>query len=357
MNPIPRLFLLLLLGATSGGLARGADEPAAPAADASPAAPLHLKFTDPAKPGTVRLKMTWGDVTVTAADTPEVTVVSNIKNRHVAEKNPDGLRRLDSEVTYSAAEKDNVITLEFGSDMPGPTPAGANVALTVPRQTSVIVSDAFGGKIDVKDVMGSVEVHNMNGEITLDHIGGAALVETMNGEVHATFVKVPGDKPLSFTSMNGEVDVRIPADTKANVHLRTHNGAIYTDFDEKALVTKTESVGRHGAHKFTVKAKGPGHDDDDDDEWRQDVHDAVREAVRTGMEAAREAMAAAREAADAAREGVADANGAMPPIPPVPPVLPAISGGKVVSGTLNGGGQDIQIATMNGTIMLRKMQP
>jgi len=38
-------------------------------------------------------------------------------------------------------------------------------------------------------------------------------------------------------------------------------------------------------------------------------------------------------------------------------VLPALSGGKVVSGTLNGGGPEIQIATMNGTITLRKMQP
>jgi hypothetical protein len=36
-------------------------------------------------------------------------------------------------------------------------------------------------------------------------------------------------------------------------------------------------------------------------------------------------------------------------------VLPSISGGKVVSGALNGGGPEIQIATMNGTITLRKM--
>jgi hypothetical protein len=56
---------------------------------------------------------------------------------------------------------------------------------------------------------------------------------------------------------------------------------------------------------------------------------------------------------------VAEARGApgRAPIPPIPPILPSISGGKVVSGTLNGGGPEIQIATMNGTITLRKMQP
>jgi hypothetical protein len=343
-------FLPVVLGlAAAASFARGADSYTAAAAEINPAEPLHLKFSDPAKPGTVRVKLMWGDVTVTAADTQEVTVVSNIKPRHAEEKRPDGLRRLDSEITYSAAEKGNVITLTFGSDQPGPAPAGASVTLTVPRQTAVIISNSFGGRITVKDTAGDVEVHNMNGEITLDQVSGGATVETMNGEVHATFARVPADKPLSFSSMNGEVEVRIPADTKANVRLRTQNGAIYTDFDEKALVTKTEAANGRFAHR----ARTTGHSGSDD-EWQG----AVREAVRTGMEAAREAIAAAREAAQAAREGAADAAGKpLPPIPPMPVVLPSVSGGKVVSGALNGGGPEIQIATMNGTITLRKMQP
>jgi hypothetical protein len=42
------------------------------------------------------------------------------------------------------------------------------------------------------------------------------------------------------------------------------------------------------------------------------------------------------------------------PHPPLPPIIPAIAGGKVVSGTLNGGGIEIQVTTMNGDITLRK---
>jgi len=352
-----RLLSVLLGVIAAAGLVRGADE-AAPAASVNPGEPLHVKFSDPAKPGTVRLKMMWGDVTVTAADVPDVVVESNIKNKHATEKAPDGLRRLDSEVTYSASEKDNVIRLDFGSDMPGPEAAGTNVRLTVPRRTSVIVSDAMGGKVTITGVAGEVEVHNMNGKIDLDQLAGGALVETMNGEVNASFTHVPVDKPLSFTSMNGEIEVRVPADTKANVRLRTHNGAIFTDFDDKVLVTKTEASNAPFSHRMKIKSSD-GHTETDE-EWQQDVHDAVREAVRTGMEAAREAIAAAHEAAQAAREGAAEAHGSpMPPMPPMPamPAVPAISGGKVVSGTLNGGGPDIQIATMNGTITLRKLQP
>jgi ribosomal protein S18 len=352
MNAILRFSLLTLCLAAIVSPTRAADQPAAPADDKMSAPPTHLKFSDPTKPGKIRLKLMWGDVTVTAADTQEVTILSNIKNKQATEKRSDGLRRLDSEVTYSAAEKENVITIELGGDLPGPTPAGASVALTVPRSTSFIIESSFGGSIAIKQLAGDVEIRNMNGEITLEQLSGAALVETMNGEIHATFAKVAEGRPLSFTSMNGEIDVRIPADTKANVRLRTQNGAVLTDFDEKALVTKTEPARGH-----IRVARHTGSKDD----WQGDVREAVREATRIGLEAAREAVEAAREAAHAAREGAAEARGVtvppIPPVPPVPMVMPSFSGGKVVTGTLNGGGSEIQISTMNGTITLRKTQP
>jgi hypothetical protein len=220
----------------------------------------------------------------------------------------------------------------------------------------------MGGDVTLKNLAGDAEIRCLNGEVKLEQISGAALVETMNGEIHATFTKVAEGKPLSFTSMNGEVEVRVPADTKANVRLRTQNGAVYTDFDEKALVTKTEAAhGRFSSHirvmtpHSTGKSKG---DADTESDWHSDVRDAIRDAARAGVEAAREAAEAAREAAQAAREGIAEAHGAgMPPIPPMPPVMPSFSGGKVVSGPLNGGGPEIQVATMNGSITLRKTQP
>jgi Putative adhesin len=368
-----RLAILLLCLPAAGLMARAA-EPAqtthTPAPATSPEddhegtalSPTHLKFSDPAKPGKLRLRVMWGDITVTGADTPEVIIVSNIKNKQQpAPKNSDGLRRLDSETTYTATEKDNVITIELGGDTPDPS-AGATLAVTTPRNTSVVVENTFGGRVDVKNIEGDADIRSLNGEVTLDKIAGSALVETMNGEIHATFVKVAEGKPLSFTSMNGEIDVRVPADTKANVRLRTQNGAVLTDFDEKALVTKTEAArGRLVTHLHASHRSADARPDDDTNgsDWHDDIRDAVREATEAVGEAAREAASAARGAADAAREGMAEARGmpALPPIPPMPAVLPSISGGKVVSGTLNGGGPEIQIATMNGTITLRKMQP
>jgi hypothetical protein len=365
MKTILRLFALpLCLAVVTPGI-RADDALAAPADNGTAGTPTLLKFSDPAKPGTVKIKIMWGDVSVTGADAPEVTILANVKNKSSPERRPDGLRRLDSEVTYTASEKDNVITVELGGDTPH-AGAGARVALTVPRTTSVVVQNSFGGSATVKEVTGDLEIHSLNGAVTLERINGSALVETMNGEIHASFTQIATGKPLSFTSMNGEIEVQVPADTKANVRLRTQNGAVYTDFDEKALVTKTEAVRGHvrRGHRVVVHV-GDSSDSGDESDWHDQVRDAVRDAARVGAEAAREAIEAAHEAAEAAREGVAEARDnsevapvpPVPPVPPMPPAMPTLSGGKVVSGTLNGGGPEIQIATMNGTITLRKTQP
>src|ERR1019366_8949259 len=95
---------------------------------------------------------------------------------------------------------------------------------------------------------------------------------------------------------------------------------------------------------------------DDNAEMRAAVH----EAVRAGAEAAHEAAAAIREAAAAAREAAResrdDVEAPAAPVAPLAP-LPPMTGGKVVTGVLNGGGPEIRIATMNGDVTLRKIEP
>jgi hypothetical protein len=43
----------------------------------------------------------------------------------------------------------------------------------------------------------------------------------MNGEIEANILAVKEGKPLSFTSMNGEIALHLPETAKANVRLRT----------------------------------------------------------------------------------------------------------------------------------------
>lgn len=321
-----------------------------------------IAFSDPAKPGTVKISVKMGDITVVGSDRPDVAVETDFEQEN-APVRKDGLRVISESATYSFIEKDNVIVLDTGDSWAG-FGSDAEFHLEVPRNTNIVIANGFGGEVSLANIEGDIEIKSMNGEIDLDEISGGVLVETMNGEIRAKFAKLVAGKPVSFTSMNGEIDIHVPEDAQAKVRLRTQNGAILTDFDEQALVTKTESLGgRSGTFEVKVSI-------DTDNE----IRNAVREAVRVGVEAAREAAAAVREAAEAAREAAAEESRAtrarssasaagVPPVPPVPPVpsvppmppVPTMTGGKLVSGALNGGnGPEIYAAAMNGDITLRK---
>lgn len=308
-----------------------------------------VKFSDPAQPGTLKIRANRGDFRIHGADVAEITVKSSITSERPAPR-ADGLRVLSSSASYSLNEKNNVATLEFGYAA-YPTQPG-DFDLTVPRNTAISIASTYGGDVKVTDVAGDIEIKSMNGEVHLDRVSGSVLIETMNGEIFGNFPALTAGKPLSFTTMNGEVHLRVPADAKANLKMRTQNGAILTDFDEKVLVTKTQSLGGpRRSHGVPVA----------------EIQSAVREGVRVAREVARDAARAARDAARAARDGATDDNtapaapdpdenamsDAAAPMPPIPP-LPPMTGGKLVSGTLNGGGVDISVTTMNGDITFRK---
>lgn len=325
------------------------------AARAEDAEPSSIKFSNPAQPGTLKVNVTNGDIHIAGSNAAEVTVRTELKPEGRAQRK-DGLRVLTSSSSYSLTEKDNMVTLSYGADSwPG---NGGDFDITVPRNTNVVISSALGGDITIGEVSGDLEVKSLNGVVKLTNVSGGALVETMNGEIHAEVRGTKEGKPLSFTSMNGEVSLHLPIDIKANVRLRTHNGSILTDFDEKQLVTKTASLkNRHGADA--------PHDGDSDD-LRATVRDAVKMGVDAARDAAREAARGAREAMREANRNANRANNANHdnddepamaiPVPPMPP-LPPMTGGKIVTGTLNGGGPEIRVTTMNGNVTLRKGEP
>lgn len=329
-----------------------------------------IKFSDPAQPGILKIRLAHGDLRVTgvAGTTGEITIKADAKAA-TATTRKDGLRVLTTSSSYSLSEKANVVSLDATENWT--RGGGGDFNITVPRSTSIIVSSAWGGDVTCLDLSGDVEIKGLNGEVKLTNLTGGALVETMNGEITASILELHEGKPLSFTSMNGEVALHLPANAKANIRLRTQNGSILTDFDEQALVTKTETAASppsKSKRSATIRKTTSEHTVLDS-ATHEEIRDAVREVVRAGAEIAREASSAIREAAQAAREGAEEvreassefnsrssANGPSTPLPPLPP-LPPMTGGKIVSGTLNGGGPDIRIATMNGDVTLRKLAP
>jgi hypothetical protein len=314
-----------------------------------------VKLSAPDKPATLSLDMPWADIRIVGVDGDTVTVESTLTQKNAKPTRPGGLRRLDDEVSFELTESDNVVTLRLAGDNPW---AGhdAEFKISVPRAMKLNLKTDAGGDLAVQDVEGDIEVNNMNGEVKLEGLVGSAVINTMNGEVRAIYAKAP-TKLVSITSMNGEVDLRIPADTKASIRMRTHNGSILTDFPEDALKTKSEGS-KHGGYSYAYGSEASAR------EIARAAADAARAAVQIGREVSREVARAVKEASEQAEAPEAaetpgveaapkPAVAPRAPRPPRPP-MPPITGGKLVTGELNGGGVDIKISTMNGEITLRQ---
>jgi hypothetical protein len=81
--------------------------------------------------------------------------------------------------------------------------------------------------------------------------------------------------------------------------------------------------------------------------------DTRSENARDGSEPVAPEAPAAPAAPTAAKPAAAPKPPTAPSAPPVP-AIPTISGGKLVTGTLNGGGPEISVSTMNGDITFRQ---
>jgi hypothetical protein len=181
------------------------------------------------RPRKLNAHLTHGPITVKAYSGKEVIVEpSGVTARDGRPATTsDGLRRIDAPPRgLMVEEEDNQITVRMSP------PSNGGLVISVPPDTSLDLH-TLHGEINVDGVKGEIAVDTTNGKVTLTNVSGNVLAHSMNGPMHVTMDRVDPAKPLSFTSMNGTIDVTLPADYKGNVKLSTGHGGVYSDFDFK----------------------------------------------------------------------------------------------------------------------------
>lgn len=218
-----------------------------------------VPLSSPAQPVTLKAHLVSGSIIVTSGASGQVVVESTaVHDRGTRREDrnvPPGMRRIDGGGNgFNVEEDHNVVTVS--QDF---TSMGSNMSLNiqVPANTSVELKTISGGHIDVTGISGDLDVQNVNGSITLKNVSGAVAAHTMNGALTVSLDRVTPDKPMSFISMNGQVDVTLPADTKAKLRLKTTNGAVYSDFDVKTEPDTSKPVvedsrGRGGSYRIRM---------------------------------------------------------------------------------------------------------
>jgi hypothetical protein len=194
---------------------------------------IAVPFSDPSRPGTVEVNVVSGSVSVKGYGGKEVLLVAGIGDEETARRErrsrPEsaGLKRIPNfSGRLSVEEEGNVIRISLSPIR------GGDVALQAPSRTSLRLK-AVNGDIKVEQVQGEIEVNAVNGSVTLTQVSGAVVAHSLHKDVKVVMAAVAPDKPMSFSSLHGDIDVALPADIKANVSIKAYHGEIYSDFDIK----------------------------------------------------------------------------------------------------------------------------
>lgn len=214
---------------------------------------VSVPLTDPSRPVSLRAHLLNGSITVKGADVKEVIVEAHARHEEDrGEGRAQGMKRIPMTSTGLNIEADNN-QVRISTDWVQRT---VDLVITVPVHTSLSLHTVNDGKILVSGVDGELDIDDVNGEVDLKNIGGSVVAHALNGHVLVTFNRIDPQKPMAFSSLNGDIDVTFPADLKANVSLRTDNGDVYSDFDVKVQPTapqQTVEDNRGKGGKYRVK--------------------------------------------------------------------------------------------------------
>ncbi len=236
--------ILLSLGAAGGAAAQEA------APDRVSAA-----FSDPARPGRLKVNVLQGSITVKGYEGKEVVVEARVRagrsSRAERGEAPGGMRRITNTATgLTVEEENNVMSVSVSAFT-----RTVDVNIQVPLNTSLKLSSTNDGDIKVERVRGEIEVNNVNGAVALSNVSGSVVAHALNGNLVVTLDEVAPDKPMSFSSLNGNIDVTLPAATKANVTMQSDFGEIYSDFEIQLRPTSAQPVmegGKGGRQRIRV---------------------------------------------------------------------------------------------------------
>jgi hypothetical protein len=215
-----------------------------------------IPLTNPSQPATVKANLISGSIRVTAGTGRDVIVsgseAQKLKDKVKDNGVPPGMKRIGGQPGLDVEEDHNVVTITSGG-----RGEGGDFVIEVPVNTNLQLKTINGGVIDVTGVNGDHEIENINGSIHLTNVSGTVVAHTQNGGVTVSLDRITGNKPMSFTSMNGKVDVTLPADTKARLRLKSDNGSIYSDFDVKLEPDLNKPVvedrrGQGGPYKISI---------------------------------------------------------------------------------------------------------
>lgn len=222
---------------------------------------IRVPLSDPARPAQVEVSLVSGGIRVVAGGAGEVVVeavpADEGRSRPPVAPEPPapgraGMRRIpNTGFGLEAEEQDNRVEISSNS-----WAQAIDLRITVPQGSSLDLSTVNGGEIAVEGVEGELALHNTNGGIRVSGARGPVSASTVNGGVRVAFAsdsKIAA--PMAFSTLNGDIEVTLPAKLAASFRLSTTNGEIYSDFDIETenLTGPAEPSREKGRYRIVIE--------------------------------------------------------------------------------------------------------
>lgn len=207
---------------------------------------LTVPLSSPGERGRLTVDILSGSITVQSYNGKEVIVTAITQGRNdKSRKANNGMFKIpNNSYGLEIQERNNHVEVE--------TEAGnkrVDIEVLLPQNFDLDLNTVNGGDITVSGIHGELEISNVNGSITLNDVEGNVLANTVNGRIIATVNKVTPDVPLSFTTLNGKIDVTLPKGFKATAKIQSDYGEIYSDYDlaieEQPVKVKSSDSGHY----------------------------------------------------------------------------------------------------------------
>jgi hypothetical protein len=245
-NFIPGLALALatVLGATVAFGQANSATPAAAPAQVQPET-ITIPLSRPGDPISMTIDILSAHIEVIGEERKDVALTVTLSSGRRKIITPSGPKMLAGGGSgLEISERDNRVSIE--SEAP-PTNRIAIVA-RVPRRAALNLSTVNEGEIIVRDIVGDLELENINGPITATNITGSVIAESVNNPIAVGLAGVAAGGATSLSSLNGDITLTLPANAKAELHLDTSRGEIVSDFEldvkpSKPRIERNESRG------------------------------------------------------------------------------------------------------------------
>ncbi len=212
-----------------------------------------IPLTSPGERAHIKLDQVQGDIKVSAYNGKEVIIIAQSSGQsiqHGHDKNeevPPGMKRIASTgIELRAKEQNNEIEINTDS-----WKTRVDIEMKVPANCDLYLH-TIHGDIEVNGVHGVMDISGINGAIRLANIEGSVVANTVNGEVKANLLKTEPNEPMSFITLNGNVELTLPARIKATTKMKSDQGEIYTDFEMAMERSKTNVKREEGQYEVAI---------------------------------------------------------------------------------------------------------